>query len=52
MKMDHVQDVFGFLFEGADFLVQLGDPDSIERGHGHGCNRYADCDESFWPAWH
>jgi len=52
MKMDHVQDEVSFLFGGADFLVQLGDPDSIESGHGHGCDRYANCDESFWPAWH
>jgi hypothetical protein len=35
MEMDHVQDEVGYLFEGADFLVQLSDPDSVEGGHGH-----------------
>jgi hypothetical protein len=30
VEMDHIQEEIGFLFEGADFLVKLGDPDSVE----------------------
>jgi len=44
--------VFGFLLEGADLLVELCDPDGVEGGHCHGCDRDADGDESFGSAWH
>ncbi len=52
MEVDHVQDEVGFLLEGADLLVKLGDPDSVESRHRHGRNRDAEGDESFGPAWH
>ncbi len=52
MEVDHVQDEVCFLLEGADLLVELCDPDGVEGGHRHGCDRGAEGNELFGSAWH
>jgi len=52
VEVDHVQDEVCLLLEGADLLVELCDPDGVEGGHRHGCDRDAEGNESFGSAWH
>ncbi len=51
MEVDHVQDEVRFPLEGADLLIELGDPDGVESRHRHRRNRDAEGDESFGSAW-
>ncbi len=52
MEVEHVQDEVCLLLEGADLLIELYDPNGVESGHLHGCDRDAEGDESFGSAWH
>ncbi len=48
--MHHIQDQVRLFFEGADFLIQLGDSDGVKGGHGHGRDGDSDGNKTFWAS--